>query len=99
MKMLNPQNLNTAFRLEKIQEEYLKASKKIRPWNDNQKGSILGPPTLVKDEARGVKLPIQKLSPSQVEERKKKSLCFRCDDKWVVGHQCKTPRVFLLERL
>lgn len=28
-----------------------------------------------------------------------KSLCFHCDEKWVVGHQCKVPRVFLLEWL
>ena len=39
------------------------------------------------------------MSLSQVEERKKKGLCFHCDDKWVIGHQCKTPRVILLEGL
>ena len=99
MRMLNPQNLNMAFGLAKIQEEYLPASKKIRPWNDNRKGLIFGPPPLIRNEAMGAKLPIQKLSPSQVEERKKKGLCFHCDDKWVVGHQCETPRVFLLEGL
>jgi len=58
VRMLNPQNLNTAFGLAKIQEEYLPASKKIRPWNDNQKGLIFGPPPLIKNEARDAKLPI-----------------------------------------
>lgn len=34
-----------------------------------------------------------------MEERKKKGMCFHCDDKWVVGHQCKSPKFFLLEGL
>ena len=33
----------------------------------------------------------------QVEDRKKKGLCFHCEDKWYVGHQCKTPKIFLME--
>lgn len=34
-----------------------------------------------------------------MEKRKKKGLCFHYHNKWFEGHQCKTPRVFLLEGL
>ena len=33
---------------------------------------------------------IQKLSPqSQIQAKRKKGLCFYCDDKYTVGHKCK----------
>ena len=32
-----------------------------------------------------------------MEERKKKRLCYSCDDKWAPGHKCKSAKLFLLE--
>ena len=32
-----------------------------------------------------------------MEERKKKGLCYNCDDKWVLEHKCKNATLFLLE--
>lgn len=32
----------------------------------------------------------------QLEDRKK-GLCFYCKDKWHVGHQCKVPKIFLID--
>lgn len=29
-------------------------------------------------------------------ERRKKGLCYHCDEKWQSGHQCKGARIFLL---
>ena len=35
-----------------------------------------------------------------IEERRKKSLCFYCEEKWHNGHKCKSPKVYLfMERL
>ena len=32
-----------------------------------------------------------------MEERKKRGLCYNCDDKWAPGHKCKQATLFLLE--
>ena len=96
--MLNPKNLSAAFGLAKIQEEYLLASRRsTKPWSDVIKTSILGPPPMIKNESKGTKLPIQKISLSQMEERRKKGLCYYCEDKWHTRHKCKTPRIFFME--
>ena len=34
-----------------------------------------------------------------MEERRKKGLCFNCDEKFQPGHQCKSAKLFLLEGL
>ena len=31
-----------------------------------------------------------------MEERKKKGLCYSCDEKWGLGHKCKSAKLFLL---
>ena len=50
--------------------------------------------SLLESKAR---LPIKRISPTQMEERKKKGLCYNCDDKWGVGHKCKNAMLFLLD--
>ena len=34
-----------------------------------------------------------------MEERRKKDLCFNCDEKFQPGHHCKSAKLFLLEGL
>ena len=65
MKMLNPKNLNEAFGLAKIQEEYLMSSKKIQKPSSMElsKPSILGPRADIKLDSK-FKLPLQRLSPT-----------------------------------
>ena len=96
--MLNPKNLNEAFGLAKIQEEYLLSSKKSQNVfsSESYKPSILGPRPDVKLDSK-FKLPLQRLSPAQMEERRKKDLCFNCDEKFQPGHHCKSAKLFLLE--
>lgn len=90
VKMLHPKNLNEAFGLAKIQEEYLNSSRKSqRSSFDFAKLSILGPRLEGKMEPR-LKLPLQRLSHAQMEERKRKGLCFNCDEKFQPGHHCKS---------
>lgn len=103
VRMFNPQNFSFAFVLAKIQEEYLFTSKKItKPWIDTAKPSIVGPLPAFKNDKidpKITKFPIQKLPNSQIEERRKKGLCFHCEEKYHAGHQCKSPRIFLMEGL
>ena len=103
VRMLNPKNFSFAFGLAKIQEEYLFTSKKItKPWIDIAKPSIVGPPLAFKNDnidPKITKFPIQKLPTSQIEERRKKGVCFHCEEKYHAGHQCKSPMIFLMEGL
>ncbi len=42
---------------------------------------------------------IQKISSAQMEERRKKGLCYSCDAKWHRGHVCEGPKLFLIEAM
>ena len=100
VRMLGPKNLNEAFGLAKMQEEYLwscRRSSKIP--HDGSRPSILGIPkpknSISTSESR-TKVPLQRLTAAHMEERRKKGLCYHCDEKWQSGHQCKGARIFLL---
>ena len=98
VRMFNPQNLNATFGLAKIQEENLLASRRnTKSWGKGPKASILGPSPMTKNDPKTSKMAIQKISPSQMEDRRKKGLCYYCDDKWFMGHKCKAPKIFYME--
>ena len=65
---------------------------------DYTKPSILGPKPNGKVDSK-YRFPLQRLTPAQMEERRKKGLCFNCDEKFQPGHQCKSAKLFLLEGL
>jgi hypothetical protein len=44
-------------------------------------------------------MPIQRISPAQMKEKHDKGLCYYCDDKWLPGHKCKSPRLYLMSGL
>ena len=55
---------------------------------------------MVKTDNKGdirSRMPIQKVSAAQMEERRNKGLCYYCDTKWHRGHQCKELKFFLTE--
>lgn len=83
VRMLMPKSLNEAFGLAKLQEEYLVSSRKsFKNRIDNGKTSILGLPKLESRIDNKVKLPLQRLTSTQMEERRKLGLCYNCDEKW-----------------
>ena len=100
---MNPLTLIAAFGLAKIQEEYLLSCKRSYKGTHEQvrssllgapKPSLLGAPPM---DSRPSKIPIKRISAAQMEERKKRGLCYNCDDKWAPGHKCKQATLFLLE--
>ena len=97
VQMLNPPTLNEAFGLAKIQEVFLIGCEKItKVWHDSGKSSILGmPPKVSGFIEEKTRIPIKRISATQMEERKKKGLCHNCDEKWVLGHRCKNAKLFL----
>jgi hypothetical protein len=40
---------------------------------------------------------VQKISPLQMEERRKNGLCYNYDSKWSPGHWCVVPKLFIIE--
>ena len=98
VRMLNPQSLNEAFGLAKIQEEYVWSSRKsIRSHQESGNTSILGLPksNVVLDTKP--KILVKRITLAQMDERRKKGLCYNCDEKWGFGHKCKNVKLFLLE--
>ena len=50
------------------------------------------PPLRPSSDVRGgTRPPVRTLTPAQVEERKAKGLCFRCDERFTPGHRCSKP--------
>ncbi|KAF5470911.1 hypothetical protein F2P56_011397 [Juglans regia] len=104
VKMFNPKNLNDAFGLAKIQEQNIWSTRKV--WKNTsydpgtsmqkpiQAHSILGAPP--RGQAVS-KMPFQRISENQMQERRKKGLCYFCEEKYYQGHKCAKPRVYVLE--
>lgn len=57
-------------------------------WNIERERCGSGKPTIFKI------MTIKKLSPSEIQERRAKGLCYNCDKKYVIGHKCQ--RLFLI---
>ncbi|KAA8517141.1 hypothetical protein F0562_017434 [Nyssa sinensis] len=54
---------------------------------------LSNPPTL---DTKAL-VPVQRLSPLQMKERRARGLCYNCDEKWGLGHKCKLARLFILD--
>ena len=85
VRMQNPRTLSATFRLAKIQEEYLSTCKKVyRPFSESSRSNWQEQPIEKYDSKSESKarVPIQKITSTQMEERRKKGLCYCCDEKW-----------------
>ena len=93
VRMLAPKSQNEAFSLAKI--EYLISSKKsLKTSFDPNKLSLLGVSKIENKSEQKVRLPLQRLTSAQMEERRKQGLCYNYDEKWHTGHKCKEGNSF-----
>jgi hypothetical protein len=109
VRMLNPASLVAAFGLAKLQEEYIQSFKRPlrtysfpsnRPQNWNLPAPQLPSSSQLAFPAKtSTSLPVQKITPAQMKERREKGLCYYCDDRWIPGHKCKSPRLYLFSGL
>ncbi|KAF5447056.1 hypothetical protein F2P56_032635 [Juglans regia] len=104
VKMFNPKNLNDAFGLAKIQEQNIWSTRKVWKNTSYDSGtSIQKPihaPSILGTPPRGQavsKMPFQRISENEMQERRKKGLCYFCEEKYYQGHKCAKPRVYVLE--
>uniref|UniRef100_A0A2N9HH28 Reverse transcriptase n=1 Tax=Fagus sylvatica TaxID=28930 RepID=A0A2N9HH28_FAGSY len=42
---------------------------------------------------------VQRLTPMQMSERRKKGLCYNCDERWSSDHRCKNRKLYLMEEV
>ncbi|XP_042972855.1 uncharacterized protein LOC122304664 [Carya illinoinensis] len=100
VKMFNPLNLGAAFGLAKLQEEYVLSSRKsCRPTNHYADKWPINTTALndsVSQSPKGL-LPFKKVNPSHIDEKRKKGMCFHCEEKWNPNHVCKKPKVYFIQ--
>ncbi|XP_035546571.1 uncharacterized protein LOC118348625 [Juglans regia] len=41
--------------------------------------------------------PLKKVNSSQIDDKRRKGLCYHCEEKWNPNHVCKNPRVYYLQ--
>ena len=44
-----------------------------------------------------LKVPVKRLTLYQVEDYRKRGLCFKCDEKFKPGHRCSVKRLMMIE--
>ncbi|XP_040996067.1 uncharacterized protein LOC121242242 [Juglans microcarpa x Juglans regia] len=100
VKMCNPMNLGAALGLAKLQEEYVLSSRK--PWRPNPHFAEKWPVnqnTLKDFSDEGIKnaLPWKRVNASHMDEKRRKGLCFHCEEKWNPNHVCKKTKVYFIQ--
>ncbi|XP_017233746.1 uncharacterized protein LOC108207825 [Daucus carota subsp. sativus] len=68
----------------------------IRSWgpaSPESQGSVQSPQSVVSSKRSGE---VKRLTEKELQEKRAKGLCYRCDDKWVMGHRCKRRELSVL---
>uniref|UniRef100_A0A2N9H0U4 Integrase catalytic domain-containing protein n=1 Tax=Fagus sylvatica TaxID=28930 RepID=A0A2N9H0U4_FAGSY len=112
VKMQGPRNLGEAYALAKIQEEYLTTVKRsTRPTYEPSRGSWVQSQAQqgaarVENKSGDSKqfsarplCQVQRLTPMQMSKRRKKGLCYNCDERWSLDHRCKNRKLYLMEEV
>ncbi|KAJ8751592.1 hypothetical protein K2173_016841 [Erythroxylum novogranatense] len=106
VKLKKPTSLSDAFGAARIVEEKLQLQR--RPFSaPKTTGLAFSKPTPVPSIAPGLLGPgpmvksgpsnFRRLSSQEARERREKGLCFYCDEKFVPGHKCNNPQLFMIE--
>nr|KYP56554.1 hypothetical protein KK1_002795 [Cajanus cajan] len=95
LAILKPTSISQAIGLAKLVESKLKDSRpKTSRFPTPTTKTTPTPP--ITSNSPSSSLPIHRLSPSQLQERRIAGLCYNCDEKFVPGHKCASPHFLLL---
>nr|KYP36817.1 Transposon Ty3-I Gag-Pol polyprotein [Cajanus cajan] len=97
--ILHPPTISEAIGLAKLFEAKFrdskpKTSKPYLTTPSTNSPTHITPPTSISPTP--VVPPIKRLTSAQMQERRALGLCYNCDDKFIPGHKCSTPRFLLL---
>lgn len=42
-------------------------------------------------------MPLRRVSPEKMKERREQGLCYHCEEKWTLRHKCTKPTLYLLD--
>lgn len=107
--MFQPRTLTEAITLARRKEtsiETVKRSKNRTNWGptsptssnflpNSQKTSILGPPPNYRINQDKI-VPIKRLTPAEMESRRKQDLYYFCDEKFTLGHKCRLKQLYII---
>ncbi|CAN6581753.1 unnamed protein product [Malus baccata var. baccata] len=74
--------------------------KLLRPANVYSKPSVLPKPSFTPFSpplARSHSLPIKRLSPDVIQQKRDRGGCWFCEDKWIPGHKCTKKQLLMLD--
>lgn len=94
--VLQPTTLPQAIGMAKLLEAKFLDSKPNPPRFSRLTASQPQPPSLLGPGPPPSSLPIRCLNPAEMDARRAKGLCFNCDDKFHLGHRCKSKQFLLL---
>ncbi|CAH9132841.1 unnamed protein product [Cuscuta epithymum] len=95
VEIVDPENLDQAFMIAKKQESLLEAVGKSGKTTMRNNWPKVG--SEIKGAVTSEKaLPIKRLSKEELDARRRKGLCFNCDEVYTVGHKCKKIFVILM---
>lgn len=83
--MLRPTSLVAATSLARLQEEKGMATRRMYKFDNPRLGTVNNP-TAVKSNG----FPIMKITSAEMKEKRDKGLIYYCDEKYSLGHKCKT---------
>ncbi|XP_052299962.1 uncharacterized protein LOC127903656 [Citrus sinensis] len=64
----------------------------------NTTASVLGlPPTQKNQNSSNTPISFRRITNQEARERREKGLCYYCDEKFVPGHRCERPQLFMIE--
>ena len=81
---LNPLDMTTTIKLARQIEAKNRATRRSLSSGEGPLNNILAPPT-------------RRISTKELDEKRAKGLCFRCDNKWTKDHKCWEEKLFILE--
>ncbi|KAL5752650.1 hypothetical protein ACOSQ2_023157 [Xanthoceras sorbifolium] len=105
VKIKQPRSLADAIGVARLIEErnglLQKGSSNFRPSGmtpkalPNNSSGVLGPPPI--NKPNNSVNPFKRITSQEAKERRKKRLCYYCDEGFVLGHRCQRPQLFMIK--
>jgi hypothetical protein len=93
VKMFRPNSLTSAIGLARLQEERQNHHEPLSKIADKPTTEPAIPATPAAQKLP----PVKRLTPAEAAERRRKQLCYNCDERWEAGHKCKQKTLFLID--
>ncbi|XP_038972753.1 uncharacterized protein LOC103696780 isoform X1 [Phoenix dactylifera] len=98
VRMRRPHSLREAVTIARMREERLEQKRKAFRGVASRVTSVprtQGPSTTA--PRLQAPTPIRRITCEEMQQRRERGLCFKCNEKFSPGHRCKTPQAYLIE--